>query len=156
MSTGETRFQFRRDGWVADAACNGLDPDLFFPEKGETSKPAKEVCAGCPVKADCLDMAVELNLSFGIFGGLSARERRVVRRQRGLTPPLPPRPEACVNGHELSDETATRSHYGGWRCRVCDREYQQRAAARRRAEAEMFGDGYWERRTLRVVQGGRK
>jgi WhiB family redox-sensing transcriptional regulator len=155
VSTGERGFEFRYDAWRVDAACNGLDPDLFFPEKGETSKPAKQVCAGCPVKAECLSMAVELNLSFGIFGGLSARERRVVRRERGITPPLPPRPETCVNGHELTDETATRSHYGGWRCKVCDRAYQRRAAARRRAEAENSGDGYWERRSLRVLPGGR-
>jgi WhiB family redox-sensing transcriptional regulator len=156
MSTGANGFGFRHDPWVADAACNGLDPDMFFPDKGESSGPAKQVCAACPVREDCLTMAVELNLTSGIFGGMSARDRRKVRRERGLAPPLPPRPERCVNGHPLTDETSARTHWGGWRCRTCDAGYQRRAAARRRAEAEKFDPGYWERRGLRVVNGGKR
>lgn len=148
-----SELRFTRQPWIDQAACNGLNPDLFFPEKGQTSGPARRVCASCPVAAECLDMALEQNLQFGIFGGMSARERRRERMVRGLAPPPPPRPATCSKGHPQVDGDCVPSHHGGWRCLVCDREYQRRRTARRR-EAERLGDGYWERRSLRLIQGG--
>ena len=68
--------------WQSLANCLGLDPDLFFPERGASTREAKEVCRGCVVRAECLDFAVANGERFGIWGGLSERERRKVRRAR--------------------------------------------------------------------------
>lgn len=68
--------------WMDAASCAGLDPELFFPERGESSREAKAVCAGCPVKAECLEWALSEPIKFGIFGGLSERQRRRIRAQR--------------------------------------------------------------------------
>ena len=68
--------------WQRLANCLGLDPDVFFPERGASTREAKEVCRGCVVRAACLDFAVANGERFGIWGGLSERERRKVRRAR--------------------------------------------------------------------------
>jgi WhiB family redox-sensing transcriptional regulator len=68
--------------WQDQANCLGVDPDLFFPERGASTREAKEVCRGCVVKNDCLEYALENGEKFGIWGGLSERERRRLRRQR--------------------------------------------------------------------------
>lgn len=68
--------------WRARAACRGADTNLFFPERGESTAAAKAVCAGCPVASECLDYALDTLEHHGIWGGLSERERRKVRRQR--------------------------------------------------------------------------
>ncbi len=64
--------------------CLGVDPDLFFPERGASTREAKEVCRGCVVKDDCLEFALANGEKFGIWGGMSERERRRIRRQRAL------------------------------------------------------------------------
>jgi WhiB family redox-sensing transcriptional regulator len=66
------------------ASCQGVDPDLFYPERGESTKQAKAVCRGCEVREDCLEYALVNGEKFGIWGGLSERERRRLRRQRKL------------------------------------------------------------------------
>lgn len=68
--------------WQDRANCLGVDPDLFFPERGASTREAKEVCRGCEVRQQCLDYALENGEKFGIWGGLSERERRRLRRQR--------------------------------------------------------------------------
>jgi WhiB family redox-sensing transcriptional regulator len=68
--------------WMDRANCLGCDPELFFPERGESVVEAKAVCAGCVVRADCLDFALATGEKVGIWGGLSERERRRVRRDR--------------------------------------------------------------------------
>ncbi len=68
--------------WQDQANCLGVDPDLFFPERGASTREAKEVCRGCVVRNDCLEYALENGEKFGIWGGLSERERRRLRRQR--------------------------------------------------------------------------
>lgn len=70
--------------WQDQANCLGVDPDLFFPERGASTREAKAVCAGCEVKDDCLEYALRNGEKFGIWGGLSERERRRIRRQRAL------------------------------------------------------------------------
>ena len=70
--------------WQERANCLGVDPDLFFPERGASTKEAKEVCRGCVVREDCLEYALANGEKFGIWGGLSERERRRIRRQRAL------------------------------------------------------------------------
>jgi len=68
--------------WQDQANCLGVDPDLFFPERGASTREAKEVCRGCVVRNDCLEYALDNGEKFGIWGGLSERERRRLRRQR--------------------------------------------------------------------------
>src|SRR2546423_8891102 len=70
--------------WQERANCLGVDPDLFFPERGASTREAKAVCRGCEVRAECLEYALAHGEKFGIWGGLSERERRRVRRQRAL------------------------------------------------------------------------
>ncbi len=70
--------------WQRKANCMGVDPDLFFPERGSSTREAKEVCRGCVVREECLEYAVSYGEKFGIWGGLSERERRKIRRRRTL------------------------------------------------------------------------
>jgi hypothetical protein len=74
--------------WQLDALCPQTDPELFFPEKGGSTAEAKAVCNACPVKSQCLDYALETAQRFGIWGGMSERERRREADRRGL--PVPP------------------------------------------------------------------
>ncbi len=71
-------------GWWELSNCLGVDPDLFFPERGASTREAKEVCRGCVVREDCLEYALVNGEKFGIWGGMSERERRRIRRERAL------------------------------------------------------------------------
>jgi WhiB family redox-sensing transcriptional regulator len=66
--------------WAGAAACSGVNPDLFFPDRGGDTTEAKKVCAVCPVRRECLDYALEAGEVHGVWGGLSERQRRRVRR----------------------------------------------------------------------------
>ena len=68
--------------WHDHANCLGVDPDLFFPERGASTREAKEVCRGCTVRMECLEYALVMGEKFGIWGGYSERERRRLRRER--------------------------------------------------------------------------
>jgi WhiB family transcriptional regulator, redox-sensing transcriptional regulator len=73
--------------WRDQAACLDEDPELFFPVGStgpalEQTERAKAVCADCPVRAACLDWALETNQNAGVWGGLSEDERRAWRRKR--------------------------------------------------------------------------
>jgi WhiB family redox-sensing transcriptional regulator len=70
--------------WMDYANCLGVDPDLFFPERGASASDAKAVCAACQVREQCLAYALDTVQKFGIWGGMSERERRRVRRQRAI------------------------------------------------------------------------
>jgi WhiB family transcriptional regulator, redox-sensing transcriptional regulator len=70
--------------WQEYANCLGVDPDLFFPERGASTREAKEVCRGCVVRNECLEYALRHAEKFGIWGGMSERERRRLRRQRNI------------------------------------------------------------------------
>ena len=70
--------------WQTRANCMGVDPELFFPERGSSTREAKEVCRGCVVRIECLEFAIANSEKFGIWGGMSERERRRVRRARVL------------------------------------------------------------------------
>jgi len=69
--------------WQADALCAQTDPEAFFPEKGGSTRDAKRICASCQVRSECLEYALEHDERFGIWGGLSERERRKLRRTAG-------------------------------------------------------------------------
>ncbi len=66
--------------WASEAKCLQADPDTFFPEKGGSTREAKRICAECPVRSECLEHALEQDEKFGIWGGLSERERRKLKR----------------------------------------------------------------------------
>ena len=68
--------------WRLSALCAETDPEAFFPEKGGSTREAKRVCTGCEVRAECLEFALASDERFGIWGGLSERERRRLRLQR--------------------------------------------------------------------------
>jgi WhiB family redox-sensing transcriptional regulator len=69
--------------WQDRALCAQTDPEAFFPEKGGSTREAKRVCRGCEVRAECLEYALAHDERFGIWGGLSERERRRLKRQAG-------------------------------------------------------------------------
>jgi WhiB family redox-sensing transcriptional regulator len=66
--------------WQERALCAQTDPEAFFPEKGGSTREAKRICSGCEVRAECLEYALAHDERFGIWGGLSERERRRLRR----------------------------------------------------------------------------
>ncbi len=65
--------------WRELAACRGIDLEVFFPGRGESARPARQVCAACPVRQPCLDYAITNRIAYGIWGGLTERERRALR-----------------------------------------------------------------------------
>ncbi|RAY13613.1 WhiB family transcriptional regulator [Actinomadura craniellae] len=73
--------------WTDDAACRGVDPELFYPigYAAEVFKhqeaQAKAVCGGCSVRAECLDWALRAGEPDGIWGGTTPEERRYLRRR---------------------------------------------------------------------------
>lgn len=80
------------EAWKLDAECAGEDPELWFPQSdGERASArhvkaitavARNICAGCPVKIDCLAFAISLDLRYGIWGGLTERERAKLTGRR--------------------------------------------------------------------------
>jgi WhiB family redox-sensing transcriptional regulator len=82
--TGEDQLEAEVEvrAWVQRANCIGIDADLFFPDRGEPTRHAKAVCAGCEVREECLDYALSTGQKFGVWGGTSERERRALRRLR--------------------------------------------------------------------------
>ena len=69
--------------WQAEALCAQTDPEAFFPEKGGSTRDAKRVCLSCTVRTECLEYALAQDERFGIWGGLSERERRKLKRAAG-------------------------------------------------------------------------
>jgi WhiB family redox-sensing transcriptional regulator len=81
MNDAETNYRrllhildAERPDWVKDAACRGMGPELFFPERGEDASTARAVCAGCPVAAECAEYGATER--FGIWGGVTPYGRR--------------------------------------------------------------------------------
>ena len=70
--------------WMARGNCATQPPDTFFPSDGVGVEIAKRICEGCPVQEPCLEYALQNGEKFGIWGGMSERERRRIRRQRAL------------------------------------------------------------------------
>lgn len=68
--------------WQDDALCAQVAQEMFFPEKGGSTRDAKRICDGCDVKAQCLAYALETGQRFGIWGGLSERQRRALVKVR--------------------------------------------------------------------------
>jgi WhiB family redox-sensing transcriptional regulator len=69
--------------WQEDGNCRRYVGVVeFFPTRGESAHDAKAVCAACPVQEQCLDFAMRLRITHGVWGGLTERERRLLRRRR--------------------------------------------------------------------------
>lgn len=68
--------------WITDALCAQVDNEIFFPPKGGSTKDAKRVCMACPARVACLEAAMARDERFGIWGGLSERERRELKKRR--------------------------------------------------------------------------
>jgi WhiB family transcriptional regulator, redox-sensing transcriptional regulator len=65
--------------WQYEAACRGADLKVFFPGRGESAEPARQICASCPVRQPCLEFALSHTITHGIWGGLAERDRRALR-----------------------------------------------------------------------------
>lgn len=88
-------LQAEREPWRVDAECRGADQSLFFAPRRGVSRDnvsAKELCDRCPVREECLEYALRTGQLYGIWGGMTERERRVLRRglpRRRRGPALP-------------------------------------------------------------------
>jgi WhiB family transcriptional regulator, redox-sensing transcriptional regulator len=76
--------------WMLEAECRGANAPLFFPSDGTGVEAAQLVCAGCPVRVDCLEYALTNRLDHGVWGGTSERERQRIRRERRNLRPVSP------------------------------------------------------------------
>ncbi|MDQ0994110.1 WhiB family redox-sensing transcriptional regulator [Streptomyces sp. V3I7] len=66
--------------WQEDALCAQTGADFFFPEPGSSVREAKRICALCPIRTACLEYALDSDERFGVWGGLSEKERLALRR----------------------------------------------------------------------------
>lgn len=71
----------QEETWQDRAVCAQTDPEAFFPEKGGSTREAKRLCTTCEVRAECLEYALGNDERFGIWGGMSERERRAMKRR---------------------------------------------------------------------------
>lgn len=67
--------------WESHAACRDLSSSVFFPERGQSSRKAKQVCRSCPVRTECLAFALESRQKYGVWGGLTGEERKAYMRR---------------------------------------------------------------------------
>ncbi|CAM3253853.1 Transcriptional regulator WhiB [Stackebrandtia soli] len=101
--------------WQERALCAQTDPEAFFPEKGGSTREAKRICTRCEVKAECLEFALAHDERFGIWGGLSERERRKAKREareaarlaeeQSVVIPMPARPLARAESEDAARES---------------------------------------------------
>jgi hypothetical protein len=69
--------------WMRSAACACVDPEIFFPATSrQSATEAKQICSGCPVKAECLEYSLVNEEEFGVWGGLTEKERRQILDER--------------------------------------------------------------------------
>ena len=68
--------------WMPRGLCASLPPSTFFPSDGAGVEEARKICAGCPVKKQCLEHALEQRIDHGVWGGCSERERRRILKRR--------------------------------------------------------------------------
>lgn len=96
----------RPEEWVEEALCARSDPEVWFPEKGGSQKPAKDICNGtefvkpCPVRQQCLLYALEHDEQFGVWAGLSQAELKRLRKLREQNRPPVPRLRPISHGTE--------------------------------------------------------
>lgn len=127
---------FRRPDWQADAACREHPEVNFFPERGESTAPAKAICSTCLVADECHQYAIDNGIKDGIWGGGSGRERRTERREASAIVRIGsrgPAPHGCgtpagSGWHRAHGQTPCDA------CKAAHAEYvRQRRATRRGA-----------------------
>lgn len=107
------------EDWVKDALCAQTDPDMFFPEPGRVAADAKQICAACDVREQCLAYALEHREREGIWGGKTPKQRSRM-----------PRPRICRNcGKRVTDSGVFCSD----ECRTAARAASKRAYERKQA-----------------------
>lgn len=119
--------------WRDRGACKG-QTDVMFPEDGQSAAPAKAICATCPVTAECLAFAMDEREDYGVWGGLSARDRRMLRRGERTSATE----DELTDGYRPTCGTlhgrAVHRHHGERTCDRC-REAHRIDVAHRRAIA---------------------
>ena len=115
--------------WQDSAACIGADTAIFFPESGDPVGPAKALCRACPVREQCLADALERGEVHGVWGGLSAKERRKYRRQHGLLRKPGGQPQPINHGTNGGYHAHRRR--GQQPCDACSRAHIRYVRARR-------------------------
>jgi WhiB family transcriptional regulator, redox-sensing transcriptional regulator len=78
VSTGQVTWVER---WALQGACIAAEPDALFV-RGAAQQQAKQVCMSCPVIAECLAAALDNRTEFGVWGGMTERERRALLKER--------------------------------------------------------------------------
>lgn len=122
-------LDFRSQG-----ACVGVDPALFYPGRGDNfaAAEARSVCLDCPVREDCAEWAIRHERQ-GIWGGLSEKERRRLRKARGITVETP---DALAAPHGTSARYQAHRRAGERACAPCRRAHStDQASARARRGA---------------------
>ena len=71
--------------WTRKALCAEVDPEIFFPDKGERTAHVKQICKACIVKVECLEYSIQNNERFGVCGGLTEHDRRKVRARKKVS-----------------------------------------------------------------------
>lgn len=71
----------RELAWQDRGLCQQTDPEAFFPDKGGSTRASKKVCRRCDVRAECLQWALDKDERYGVWGGMSERERRRLKRK---------------------------------------------------------------------------
>ena len=75
----------QRFEWMDDAACKGSNPAVFFPEKGDNKREiefARQTCISCPVQQQCLKFALDNSFQYGIWGGKTSYQRRIIKARK--------------------------------------------------------------------------
>lgn len=118
--------------WQDQALCAQTDPELFFPDKSGSTREAKRVCQSCEVRTQCLEYAIANQERFGVWGGLSERERRKVLQERTGNA------RTCAwCAHPLPGDAERATRYCGQGCVTAARRASNNAAyyARKRGAA---------------------
>lgn len=133
--------------WWSRAACKGKDPETFFEfgadfggrtvETAAATQDAKAICRPCPVKAECLNWAID-NEDFGVWGGTTGYERRKIRNRRAEEAAIDGGGN-CPNGHPRTAEHVRVDRRGRQFCLTCTRERGFSTAMRVAANATKAG-----------------
>lgn len=117
MIVDATDYVFEDADWMAEAACRGVPPEVFFPPMGRNAGKAYNICGRCPVRDDCLGYALRWRIRYGIWGGTTERQRRCLNRT--VEPPrLAPHPHGTTKryaaGCRCDGCTFIHSQYSDW------------------------------------------
>lgn len=115
--------------WQLSGLCRQIDPDLWFPDKGGSTLEAKRTCWACPVRARCLEYALDNREPFGVWGGLAEWERSALRAGRPVKVAAPVRPVPRIRCHCGTDGCSGRVYGEAVRAEHMARARDVKAAA---------------------------